>query len=469
MAAETATEAELRERIAELERENARLRVSHPTGPEVAAGAPTGSGRRRGAWIRSLASALCIVLATALVPAAVVAGWAKARLVDESVFVQTFAPLADDPAVQSEVSRQVIGLIEQQVDIDGITDAVFDGIADLGLPPRSAAALDLLRVPAASGVRSMLDSGVDDFVRSDLFAGAWETSLRVSHRALVAAATQSEAAGGAVTISDRGEVAIQLGPIIEQVKAALEENGFALASAIPVISASISVAQSDALPFISLVYTLTTALGWWLPLVALGLFALGVLIAVRRPAAIAGSGIGLLIGGAAFLIALAGGSVALQAAAPGMGVSVTAIDAIFGQTVEGMRASSWVLVLLGIVVALLGLSQGRARWASASRGGLGSFNEGLRVRLAAVGFTTGGFGRWLRGNRALVAILILILAILALVVLPFATAVVIWVVIVALVVWWLLALCEPPATAGEPAAEERALEPEASAGQETRA
>lgn len=116
---------------------------------------------------------------------------------------------------------------------------------------------------------------------------------------------------------------------------------------------------------------------------------------------------------------------ALQAAAPGMGVSVAAIDAIFGQTVEGMRASSWVLVLLGIVVALLGLSQGRARWAAASRGGLGSLNEGLRVRLAAAGFTTGGFGRWLRGNRALVAILILILAILALVVLPFATAVVI--------------------------------------------
>ncbi len=449
---ETAEE-ELRERIAELERENERLRRGRPA--ERAAGAPS---RGRGAWVRSLASALCIVLATALVPVGVVAGWAKARLVDEAVFVQTFAPLADDPAVQSEVSRQVIGLIEDQVDIDGITNAVFDGIADLGLPDRAASALDLLRAPAASGVRSMLDSGVNDFVRSDLFADAWESSLRVSHRALVATATRDSVAGGAVTISDHGEVAIQLGPIIEQVKASLEQNGFTLAAAIPVVNASISVAQSDALPLISLVYTLTTALGWWLPLVALGLFVLGVLLAVRRPSAIAGSGIGMLVGGAAFLIALAGGSVALQAAAPGMGVSVAAIDAIFGRTVDGMRASSWVLVLLGIVVALLGLSQGRARWAAASRGGLGSLNEGLRVRLAAAGFTTGAFGRWLRSNRALVAILILVLAILALVVLPFATAVVIWVVVVALVVWWLLALCEPPAAEVVQTAEERIAE-----------
>lgn len=461
MGAAAGTEAELRERIAVLERENDRLRAAGANAGADSGGGGRGSApaRRRGSWARSLASALCIVIATALIPAAVVSGWAGARLVDETTFVQTFAPLASDPAVQTEITRQVSDLIEREVDIDGLTDAVFDGVAELGLPDRAAAALDLLRTPAATGVRSMLHSGVSEFVHSDLFAGAWESTLRVSHRALVAAATQDSLARGAVTISDRGEIAIQLGPVIEEVKAALAESGFGLAAAIPVIDASFVVAQSDALPLVSLVYTLTTALGWWLPLVALGLFVLGVLIAVRRPAAIAGSGIGLLLGGAIFLVTLAVVAVVLQSSAPGMGVSAAAVDAVFGQTVAGMRTSSWVLVILGIVTTLLGLSQGRARWATASRGGLGRLNDTLRAGLAGLGFTTGGFGRWLARNRALTGVLVLVLAVLALLVLPFTTAAVIWVAVLALLLWWVLALCAapaPPFEAPEALAEEAA-------------
>lgn len=440
------TSDELSERIARLESENARLRAAAGPVPGPAE-APPAAKRRPGRWVRSLASALCIIVATALVPAGVVAGWAKAQLVDEAAFVETFAPLASDPAVQDEVGRQVGGLIEREIDIDGITDAVFDGVAELDLNPRAAAALELLRVPAANGVRSMLHSGVSEFVRSDLFAGAWESALHVSHRTLVTAATQDSFVRGAVTIGATGEVAIQLGPIIEEVKAALVDGGFGFASAIPVIEASFVVAQSDALPLVSLVYGLTTALGWWLPLVALGLFVLGVLLAVRRPTAIAGSGIGILVGGASFLIALGVTGAVLQTSAPGLGVSAAALEAVFGQTVAGMRTSSWVLVILGVILALLGLSQGRNGWASALRRGLGRLNEGLRAWLSGLGFTTGTFGRWLAANRVLVGVLILVLAVVLLVLLPFTTAAVVWVAVAALLLWWLLALCEPPASA----------------------
>lgn len=407
--------------------------------------APT--ARRRGSWVRSLASALCIVVATALVPVGVVAGWAKAQLVDEAAFVATFAPLASDPAVQTEVTRQVTTLIDQHIDIDGVTDAVFDGVAELGLSDRAAGALDLLRTPAAAGVRSMLETGVSEFVHSELFAGAWESTLRVSHRALLTAMTQDSLARGAVTIGDRGELAIQLGPVIEQVKGALESSGFTLASAIPVIEASFVVAQSDALPLVFLIYTLTTALGWWLPPVALALFALGVLIAVRRPSAIAGSGIGMVIGGATFLVALAITSVLLPVSTLGMGISAAAIDAVFGHTVAGMRTSSWVLVILGIVLTVLGLSLGRTLWAVTARAGLGRFNSGLRTLLAEAGFTTGAFGRWLARHRALTGVVVLLLAVVALLLLPFTTPVVIWVAVSALLLWWLLTLCAAPASA----------------------
>lgn len=467
-AVDAMTEAELRERIAALEVENKRLRGADAAPPTVAGP----RARRRGGLARSFASALCIILATVLIPAGVVAGWAKVRLVDETAFVMTFAPLASDAAVQTEITRQVTDLIESQIDIDGLTNAVFDGVAELGLPDRAASALNLLRSPAAAGVRSMLNTGVSEFVHSELFASAWESTLRVSHKALVAAATQDSAARGAITISDRGEVAIQLGPIIQEVKTALSNSGFGLASSIPVIEASFVVAQSDALPLISLIYGLTTALGWWLPIVALGLFVLGVLVANRKSAAIVGSGIGMLIGGAVFLIVLGVGSVILQASAPGMGVSTAAVSAVFEQTVAGMRTSASVLVVLGIIVTLLGLSQGHAQWATRSRGALERLNDRLRVKLASAGFTTGGFGRWLAHNRTLTAVVVLILAILALLVLPFTTAAVIWVAVVALVVWWALALCEAPKaaeTAAEAAAVAEAAAETAQAAAETAA
>lgn len=301
--------------------------------------------------LRSLGSALCIILATVLVPVSVIASWAKAQLVDEAAFVATFAPLASEPAVQAEIERQTIDLIESQVDIEGLTADVFGGIAALGLPDRAAAALSLLEQPAAAGLRSMMNNAVGEFVRSEIFTSAWLASLQVSHRALVATATQDSLARGTVTLDSQGEMAVQLGPIIEQVKVALADSGFGLASAIPVIDASFVVAQSDALPAISLVYTLATAAGWWLPLITLALLALGLMLAHKRNVAFVGIGVGVAIASAALLVAFGIASIIVQAGAVSIGVSAAALDVIFSHTVAGMRASSWVLLVLGIILA----------------------------------------------------------------------------------------------------------------------
>ena len=60
---------------------------------------------------------------------------------------------------------------DQSVDFDQLTGTVIDGIAELGLPPKAAAALDQLRRPTADGLRNLVGGAVTKVVRSDAFVG----------------------------------------------------------------------------------------------------------------------------------------------------------------------------------------------------------------------------------------------------------------------------------------------------------
>ena len=117
--------------------------------------------RSRAGWWRAFLSALCIVIATILVPVSIVSAWARVQLVDEDAFVATLAPLVDDPAVQAMIIDESMEAINAQVDFQQITSNVFDGVAALGLPPRAADALQLLEAPAANGLREPRDDDRD--------------------------------------------------------------------------------------------------------------------------------------------------------------------------------------------------------------------------------------------------------------------------------------------------------------------
>ena len=77
--------------------------------------------RSRGGWWRAFLSALCIVIATILVPVSIVGAWARVQLVDEDAFVATLAPLVDDPAVQAMIIDESMEAINAQVDFQQIT------------------------------------------------------------------------------------------------------------------------------------------------------------------------------------------------------------------------------------------------------------------------------------------------------------------------------------------------------------
>ena len=272
------TIAELKAQIADLEARNASL-----------AAEPIPS-RSRARW-RAAAAVALIVIGSLLVPVAAVATWARNALFDTDAFVATYAPLARDPEVQAYVTDQVVGAIEQQVDIDALVADLMDGIAELVQDrPRVTLALRALQQPAAAGVHSAIDRAISEVVSSEAFASVWESALRASHTALLRALQGDPQA--ALTITDQG-IGLQLGPIVEQVKTNLVNRGFSLAASIPPVDKTIVLVPSTELQNVQLAYRVTVALAAWLPWVALAMLAGGVLLARRRTTALIGRPAGL--------------------------------------------------------------------------------------------------------------------------------------------------------------------------------
>lgn len=437
----------MRARVALLEAENqalaARAAAAAPADADDTTGSdasPSARPQRTQRW-RAPVSALCIILAAILVPVSVIASWTRAELVDPEAFVQTFAPLADDPHVQDVIIDQSLIAIDGAIDIDGLTNQAFDGIAELGLPAQAGAAIDLLRVPAAAGIRSILDNAVTTVVTSDAFSTVWERTLRLTHGALLS--TVSGDTDGVVVVSTRGEVGIQLGPIVSELRERLIAQGFGIASMVPPIEQTIVIAQSDALVTVNVVYGLAVAIGWWVPVLALVLFGLGIALARRRNVALIGTGVGLALGGGALVLgfAVAGNVLALSAAE--LGIPAVALLSVFQQLVGAMHATASVLVLLGVLLVIFAWAAGPSRSARRLQGVLGSLNASARGSLASHGLNTGAVGTWLWRQRVLVRVLLIVFGVLWLWGLqPLGAGDVFMVLIVGLVIWWLAELAQ---------------------------
>ncbi|MDF2563574.1 MAG: hypothetical protein K0R99_5020 [Microbacterium sp.] len=241
--------AELKAANAELTRALERERAAASPG-----GAPTGDSRgaRSRRWGRTALATALILIGVILAPVAVVSTWAHHQLTDTDYFVDTFAPLAHEPAVQDLVADEAVAAIEAQIDIDRIASDLFAGIGDLGLDPRAMEALDLLEAPAVAGVKGLMQNTIHEFVASDAFSAIWKDALEITHRQLVNTATGQEDA--AITIGQNQQIQLELGPILEAVKQELVADGIPLADHIPVIDRSIVIAEDTSITLYLTIY-----------------------------------------------------------------------------------------------------------------------------------------------------------------------------------------------------------------------
>lgn len=431
--------AELQSRLAALEEENAALRGGLPP---TAADSPAAARRRR-TWGRTLLAAVLITLGALLAPVAVVATWTHVQLTDTERFVNGFAPLADDPAVQAVVTTQVVAVIDEQIDLPALTSDVIDGIIDLGTGERATRALELLKGPAAEGVQSLVTTVVTRFVESDAFSDVWASALRVTH-AQVTGALQNDPTT-AVTLGNDGTIGIQLAPVIERVKEVLVDQGIGFASSIPAVDRTVVVATSDALPTVQLAYGLAVAAGLWLPWITIALLVAGALVAHRRSVATIVSALAL---GASMLILIAGfavGRVFFDAAMRSGPITPDAGGVMFETLAGPMRDTAVAVLVLAIAVAVVTWFSGPFRTPRRLRAAAQAGAARLRTGMARHGVTTGRVGRWLHAQHTLVRVVIAAIgATVVLLVRPLTPALVVWTVVLAAVVVMILEIVEIP-------------------------
>ena len=117
-----------------------------------------------------------------------------------------------------------------------------------------------------------------NLMASDKFATVWAQTNEVAHRQVVNLLEGNE--GGAISAQDDA-VTLNLAPIIEEVKARLVDQGFALAGKIPEIDKSFTLVQSGGITKAQTAYSFLNTLGVWLPIIAVALFAAGVFLCAR--------------------------------------------------------------------------------------------------------------------------------------------------------------------------------------------
>ncbi|UMG94537.1 hypothetical protein [Nocardioides sp. TF02-7] len=284
---------------------------------------------------RSALAALAVVLATLLVPAAVTASWLSLRVEDTDAYVDTVAPLADDPVLRRELG-------------DRVTEAAVGRLRS-AVPPGLAGSLE-----------AMVRSTTASVVESPAFPEFWRQANADVHEQFLAVVherpdTDTDIDTDTDTADTGGWVTVDLRPLVEQVlRTYAADNGLpeglvrAPELRVPVLPESRLVEARGG-------YRALEGLAFWLPLGWAALVALAVVVArgMRgrlRTAAAAAAGAAL---GAALLLPLTdvGADLVVDRAGADQRDLVRLVVEVVAGTLDD--TARWVAVGGGVTAAVL--------------------------------------------------------------------------------------------------------------------
>src|SRR5215212_9798967 len=184
----------------------------------------SGASTGRGNWVRSTAVVVLFVLGALLVPTAGIAVWSRNTILDTDRYVETVAPLSNEPAVIDSVATRITNAIFERVDVQSELQQY--------LPPRLVFAAG----PIADQVESTTQGLIVKALESDQFDTLWREINRTASTALVAYVNSE---GSSALTIDNGQLFLDLGPVLDSVKLTLTDQGFSLAAKIPSTTAQV--------------------------------------------------------------------------------------------------------------------------------------------------------------------------------------------------------------------------------------
>jgi len=225
---------------------------------------------------RSIAAAVCVVLAAILTTPALLAYWGQRTLNDTERYVETVGPLVSSPEVQEVIATRVTAAIEQQVDIEAILNDVFAGVIT------DAPRLQRLVGPLSAAINGLIEREVRAFIASDAFAEVWTRVNTRAQQTLERLLRGEES--GAVSLQD-GQLVLEVSEVIDRVKERLVERGLTLVENVPIPETDRQIVLADApqLQQLRTIYAFANPLALWLlPLVG-AMYVAAFVLSRRRP------------------------------------------------------------------------------------------------------------------------------------------------------------------------------------------
>jgi hypothetical protein len=235
--------------------------------------APRGTQRRRHKTVLAL-----IVVASLIGFLACIAIWANRQLLETDTWTNTSSKLLEDPEIRTQVSYFMVDALYSNVNVQAELQQA--------LPPR----LQPLAGPAAAGLRELTLRLAQQALQRPGVQHLWEEANRNLHKTLV----------DVVEHGGNQDVNLDVGTIVSQLG---QQLGVDVSGKVPPGVAQIEVLPNDSLSAVQKAVKILRGLAIVLTLVAIGLWALAVYLAVGwRREALRSTGIAVIVVGIAVLV-----------------------------------------------------------------------------------------------------------------------------------------------------------------------
>lgn len=397
--------------------------------------------------IRAFFSALLIFLAWVLAPLSVVAAWSASIVGDTDRYVATVSPLARNPDIQAAMANRATTAIMSELNVQALLQEV--PTTDR---PRLATLLDKASGPITGALTSFVHDTTLKVVSSSWFAGFWDDANRAAHASVNKLLTGQ--GGGAVKVGSGGTVTLDLGPLVDRVKSQLVSSGVTAAAKIPQVNTSVTLMKSSSIPKYRRYFRILQFFGNWLPFIALGFAAAGVLLARNRRRALVVAGLGLFVAAGLVGIGVRLGRGLYLDALPA-DVSQPAAKAVYDTMSRFLISTNRTVAVLGLVVAVAAWLSGPSRPAAIVRGFWHAGIDATRGFADRLGMNLGPVGKFVTRYRTWIVWITVVAA---------AVALLLWSYPTGMVVFWLAFACvvvlgvveflveRPPEAAPPPAA-----------------
>jgi hypothetical protein len=398
---------------------------------------PAGQARRpRRRW-KSVLAAVAITLGCVLAPVSVLGVWGANQVSSTDRFVANMAPLISEPPIQQALSAKITAQIISRVDVKALTAQTSAQLTTAHLP-RLAALVQQFEGPIANGVNSFIGTVVARAVASPAMAALWVNALRLAHQGVVR--VLSGQGNGAVDVVN-GQVVINIGPLITQVKDALIARGLSVAAHIPTVNATFPLFAAPNLEKAQSGYRLLQTLRWVLPFLSLVLLAVGIWLARGRRRALIGAALGFAASMLVLAAALAIARGIYLNSVPQSVLPSNAAAALYDTLVRFIKEALRALLVVGLVVAAAAFLVGPATLAVRTRRGVATGIGWLSARGERAGLHTGPVGVWTSAHKTALRVGAVVVAALIFVFWgQVSVALVVWIVVLLLVALGLIEL-----------------------------